>query len=125
MTRHSDGLNPFWKLAFIFKCLTDSIVLDDFKTALDRLVLYKLRKDRMESSYADQASNENRSNRSHDVEMIEDIENSPDSTVSRGMMAIQAGPRRHSSKAMPINITHFDDISLPDLEHFASQHTWR
>lgn len=32
-----DGINPFWKLAFVFKCLTDTIVLDDFKTALDRL----------------------------------------------------------------------------------------
>lgn len=30
-------INPFWKLAFISKCLTDTIVLDDFKTALDKL----------------------------------------------------------------------------------------
>jgi len=37
-----DGLNPFWKFAFIFKCLTDTIVLDDFKTALDRLKRYKM-----------------------------------------------------------------------------------
>jgi hypothetical protein len=31
------GVNPFWKLALVFKCLTDTLVLDDFKTALDRL----------------------------------------------------------------------------------------
>ncbi|KAF2718704.1 hypothetical protein K431DRAFT_127146 [Polychaeton citri CBS 116435] len=37
-----DGINPFWKLAFVFKCLTDAIVLDDFKTALDKLKQYKL-----------------------------------------------------------------------------------
>ncbi|KAI6793089.1 hypothetical protein KC360_g6219 [Hortaea werneckii] len=37
-----DGINPFWKLAFVFKCLTDTIVLDDFKSALDRLKNYKL-----------------------------------------------------------------------------------
>lgn len=37
-----DGINPFWKLAFVFKCLTDTIVLDDFKTALDRLKQHKL-----------------------------------------------------------------------------------
>ncbi|KAK4960973.1 hypothetical protein LTR10_001462 [Elasticomyces elasticus] len=37
-----DGINPFWKLAFVFKCLTDTIILDDFKTALDRLKQYKL-----------------------------------------------------------------------------------
>ncbi|KAL5344148.1 hypothetical protein BJX70DRAFT_352665 [Aspergillus crustosus] len=31
------GINPFWKLCFMFKCLCDTIILDDFKTALDRL----------------------------------------------------------------------------------------
>jgi hypothetical protein len=36
------GINPFWKLAFIFKCFTDTIILDDFKTVLDRLKQYKL-----------------------------------------------------------------------------------
>jgi hypothetical protein len=35
------GINPFWKLSFVFKCLTDSVVLDDFKTALDRLHAFK------------------------------------------------------------------------------------
>lgn len=39
-----DGINPFWKLAFVFKCLTDTIVLDDFKTALDRLTRAKLQR---------------------------------------------------------------------------------
>jgi len=40
-----DGLNPWWKLAMVFKCLTDSIILDDFKTALDRLMKFKLRRE--------------------------------------------------------------------------------
>ncbi|KAJ5086208.1 hypothetical protein N7532_010979 [Penicillium argentinense] len=31
------GINPFWKLCFMFKCLCDTIILDDFKTALDNL----------------------------------------------------------------------------------------
>ncbi|KAF4227752.1 hypothetical protein CNMCM8980_007168 [Aspergillus fumigatiaffinis] len=31
------GIEPFWKLGFIFKCLSDTIILDDFKTTLDRL----------------------------------------------------------------------------------------
>ena len=30
-------INPFWKFAFVFKCFTDSIILDDFKSALDKL----------------------------------------------------------------------------------------
>ncbi|KAH8723535.1 hypothetical protein GQ44DRAFT_656392 [Phaeosphaeriaceae sp. PMI808] len=36
------GINPFWKLAFVFKCLTDAVVLDDFKIALDRLRAFKI-----------------------------------------------------------------------------------
>jgi hypothetical protein len=35
-------INPFWKFAFIFKCLTDTIILDDFKTALDKLSRHKM-----------------------------------------------------------------------------------
>ncbi len=32
-----DRVNPYWKLALVFKALTDTIILDDFKTCLDRL----------------------------------------------------------------------------------------
>lgn len=35
-------INPFWKFAFIFKCFTDSIILDDFKASLDRLSQHRL-----------------------------------------------------------------------------------
>ncbi|KAB8274493.1 hypothetical protein BDV30DRAFT_209088 [Aspergillus minisclerotigenes] len=38
------GVEPFWKLSFIFKCLCDTVILDDFKTALDRMRNYWLRK---------------------------------------------------------------------------------
>ncbi|KAJ6051945.1 hypothetical protein N7499_011333 [Penicillium canescens] len=31
------GIQPFWKLSFIFKCLCDTVILDDFKTALDQI----------------------------------------------------------------------------------------
>jgi hypothetical protein len=36
------GIDPFWELAFVFKLLTDSVILDDFKTALDRLHAFKI-----------------------------------------------------------------------------------
>jgi hypothetical protein len=36
------GINPFWKLAFVFKCLTDVVILDDFKSALDRITAIHL-----------------------------------------------------------------------------------
>ncbi|KAJ5105404.1 hypothetical protein NUU61_002751 [Penicillium alfredii] len=38
------GIEPFWKLSFIFKCLCDTVILDDFKTALDGLRTYWLSK---------------------------------------------------------------------------------
>ncbi|KAK1143270.1 hypothetical protein N8T08_006797 [Aspergillus melleus] len=38
------GIEPFWKLAFIFKCLCDIVILDDFKTALDRMRTHWIRK---------------------------------------------------------------------------------
>ena len=44
------GINPFWKLAFVFKLLTDSVILDDFKTALDKLSARNI--SRVESQWA-------------------------------------------------------------------------
>jgi hypothetical protein len=38
----TDGINPYWKLALVFKCLTDNIMLDDFKSVLQRLGALKL-----------------------------------------------------------------------------------
>jgi hypothetical protein len=35
-------INPYWKLALVFKCLTDNILLDDFKSVLQRLGAIKI-----------------------------------------------------------------------------------
>jgi hypothetical protein len=35
-------INPFWKFAFVFKCFTDSIILDDFKASLDKLSQHRM-----------------------------------------------------------------------------------
>jgi hypothetical protein len=37
LTNWCDRINPYWKLALVFKCLTDNIMLDDFKSVLQRL----------------------------------------------------------------------------------------
>jgi hypothetical protein len=37
-----DGIDPFWQLSTVFKLLTDTMVLDDFKSALDRLHAFKM-----------------------------------------------------------------------------------
>lgn len=40
-----DGINPYWKLSLVFKCLTDTIMLDDFKTELRKLGFARLERD--------------------------------------------------------------------------------
>ncbi|RDH26249.1 hypothetical protein BDQ94DRAFT_164639 [Aspergillus welwitschiae] len=35
--RYPPGMEPFWKLTFVFKCLSDTIILNDYGGALDRL----------------------------------------------------------------------------------------
>jgi hypothetical protein len=45
------GINSFWKLAFVFKLFTDTVILDDFKTALDKLSCRNM--SRMEAGFND------------------------------------------------------------------------
>ncbi|RMD43080.1 hypothetical protein DV735_g2043, partial [Chaetothyriales sp. CBS 134920] len=40
----TDGINPWWKLSLVFKCLTDTIMLDDFKTELRKLGIIRIQK---------------------------------------------------------------------------------
>jgi hypothetical protein len=34
----SSGINPYWRFALVFKCASDTIFLDDFKSVLDSIV---------------------------------------------------------------------------------------
>lgn len=36
------GINPYWKFASVFKCFTDTVILDDFKSALDKLSHHRM-----------------------------------------------------------------------------------
>lgn len=66
-----DGINPFWKLAFVFKCLTDTVILDDFKTALDRLKQYRLeRMGSAVSGFGVLDSNDERRRKKRDVDPL-------------------------------------------------------
>ncbi|KAF2812609.1 uncharacterized protein BDZ99DRAFT_367374, partial [Mytilinidion resinicola] len=35
---HNAGINPYWRFALVFKCASDTIFLDDFKSVLDDIV---------------------------------------------------------------------------------------
>ncbi|KAI9803286.1 MAG: hypothetical protein M1825_002077 [Sarcosagium campestre] len=41
----NDGINPFWKLALVFKCAADALFLDDFKKVLDVLICHTFDRD--------------------------------------------------------------------------------
>ncbi|KAG9187402.1 hypothetical protein G6011_05273 [Alternaria panax] len=37
----SSGINPYWRFALVFKCASDTIFLDDFKSVLDDIIARK------------------------------------------------------------------------------------
>jgi len=37
----NSGINPYWRFALVFKCASDTIFLDDFKSVLDDIVAHK------------------------------------------------------------------------------------
>jgi hypothetical protein len=37
----SSGINPYWRFALVFKCASDTVFLDDFKSVLDDIVALK------------------------------------------------------------------------------------
>ncbi|KAF1977641.1 hypothetical protein BU23DRAFT_440627, partial [Bimuria novae-zelandiae CBS 107.79] len=38
----ASGINPYWRFALVFKCASDTIFLDDFKSVLDDIIARKL-----------------------------------------------------------------------------------
>ena len=95
-----DGINPFWKLAFVFKCLTDTIVLDDFKTALDKLKQYKLQ--RLGGAITD--------DNPQDFVDVDQVQRKKSDPLSNGALALPssyANPARDWSKA-----EHSENIDL-------------
>ncbi|KAL4873075.1 hypothetical protein BDV12DRAFT_209708 [Aspergillus spectabilis] len=70
------GIQPFWKLSFIFKCLCDTVILDDFKTALDQLRAYWFRKQVRGGDVLLQGwlGQRNLENQQREVDEIEDID---------------------------------------------------
>ncbi|CAF9913211.1 MAG: hypothetical protein GOMPHAMPRED_007827 [Gomphillus americanus] len=38
------GINPWWRLALVFKCASDTIFLDDFKSVLDAIISKRFRR---------------------------------------------------------------------------------
>ncbi|KAF2484802.1 hypothetical protein BDY17DRAFT_323629 [Neohortaea acidophila] len=110
-----DGINPFWKLSFVFKCLTDTIVLDDFKTALDRLKRYKLSQlggtfsNNYSEDFADMARDSGKKSDQPAAAVT------PGSHVERAKnQAANADGKLDMQSALRLDSLQYDD--LPDLE---------
>ncbi|PSN67875.1 hypothetical protein BS50DRAFT_491623 [Corynespora cassiicola Philippines] len=98
------GINPFWKLAFVFKCLTDSVVLDDFKVALDRLRAFKISR---LGSFSQDTSDRRTRNDGNLVNTWEEVAREA-RKPSRGVMPSPDGDYVHSS-----NFPGFRPARLP------------
>lgn len=119
------GINPYWKLAFVFKCLTDAVVLDDFKTALDRLRAFKISRI---GSYSQDTSDRRTRNDGNLINTWEELENeayrrptpalpSPDGTLVHAshFPGFRLHRKQRGSKdAEKVHKEHKDSIVAPD-----------
>lgn len=53
-----DGIDPYWKLSLVCKCLTDAIMLDDFRTELKRIGANKVGQDEFDGNIPEVARND-------------------------------------------------------------------
>ncbi|KAK5326663.1 hypothetical protein LTR93_003526 [Exophiala xenobiotica] len=92
----TDGINPFWKLSLVFKCLTDTIMLDDFKTELKRLGIKRMRQDEMRrQSFALVADNLDSKTDDGHMEFTDALNTSP--TQFQTMQTFDDSPSRGST----------------------------
>ena len=91
-----DGVNPYWKLSLVFKCLTDTIMLDDFKTELRKLGFARMERERKSVTLASKDSFAGR----HD-----EIENAGpmDGAMDDGPYSVSLGEMLTSDGQIPDN----------------------
>jgi hypothetical protein len=65
-----DGINPYWKLSLVFKCLTDTIMLDDFKTELKRLGFARMEREEARRGSSALATKESFIGRGDEIENV-------------------------------------------------------
>jgi hypothetical protein len=84
-----DGINPYWKLSLVFKCLTDTIMLDDFKTELKRLGFARMEREEAKRKSIALATKASFAGRHEEIENVRPmngaIDDGPDN-VSLGEM---------------------------------------
>jgi hypothetical protein len=120
------GINPFWKLSFVFKCLTDSVVLDDFKTALDRLRAFKI--SRLGSFAIDGGDARNKEHHERVINANSWAEPPPKGDSPLPIGNLPAMPSRDGDYLQPHwdgpklgNVDHIEDEKYASMERSASR----
>jgi hypothetical protein len=101
-TMPNSGINPYWRLALVFKCASDTIFLDDFKSVLDDIVARKF------SSIGD--STNRKRPRSTSIER---------STVPKPA-SLSAHPNEHQTQPRPKKSRRFRSIIANHKPHVAT-----
>jgi hypothetical protein len=121
-----DGINPYWKLSLVFKCLTDTIMLDDFKTELKRLGFARMEREEARRKSTTIATKESFVGRRDEIENVGPRDSPMDDdpyNVSLGEMLTsddQLPPdqdRRRSSKKQVFGKVGTKISRLPSLGH--------
>ncbi|EOA91790.1 hypothetical protein ACJQWK_03318 [Exserohilum turcicum] len=133
----SSGINPYWRFALVFKCASDTIFLDDFKSVLDDIVARKF------SSAGDTAPRGSVSRTGHhkrsrstsreefiDCTMLDratspspNNNTKPKPTRPRLGSLFSSKSRHASSKTPMIHIQRPEETEAPQPRH-SSQDTW-
>jgi hypothetical protein len=94
-----DGINPYWKLSLVFKCLTDTIMLDDFKTELKRLGFARMEREEAKRKSIALATKDSFAGRHDEIENAGPM----DSAMDDGPYSVSLGEMLTSDGQIPAN----------------------
>jgi hypothetical protein len=94
-----DGINPYWKLSLVFKCLTDTIMLDDFKTELRRLGFARMEREEARRKSTALATKDSFTGRPDEIENV----GSTNGTMGDDLYNVSLGEMLTSDDQIPDN----------------------
>ena len=94
-----DGINPYWKLSLVFKCLTDTIMLDDFKTELKKLGFARMEREEAKRNSVPLATKDSFAGRHDEIENAGPM----DSAMDDGPYSVSLGEMLTSDGQIPDN----------------------
>ena len=111
----TDGINPWWKLSLVFKCLTDTIMLDDFKTELKRLGIKRIKKEEMRRNSMALVIEDKDTDENGQLEFADALNVSPERLAAERRNGAARGRMRNTSFAN--GATESSETSPSDRDH--------